>query len=211
MSKKINDVLQSYLQKNHDEQILPFEINKILSEHNLENVQNKFENKTTTSINNEIYNAINGLECFFERTTVLAEEKPKLNFPANSFGRFPENWYSPSLRSCESLNFSDDLLNSFFIEIKKELCKKMIGFQYIYQINDFLLGRTIKLIRIEDGKFIFAGILLSIDFTNNGTILLCKVFPKGKPLNYNFEKYLFFQKLNKDEEIILSIQDYLQR
>jgi hypothetical protein len=130
-----------------------------------------------------------------------------LNFPSQA----TENWSSPSLRSGESLNFSDDLLNSFFIEIKKELCKKMIGFQYIYQINDFLLGRTIKLIRIEDGKFIFAGILLSIDFTNNGTILLCKVFPKGKPLNYNFEKYLFFQKLNKDEEIILSIQDYLQR
>jgi hypothetical protein len=40
-------------------------------------------------------------------------EKPKLldvsvleihNFPANSFGRSPENWSSPSLRSGEALN-----------------------------------------------------------------------------------------------------------
>jgi hypothetical protein len=27
-----------------------------------------------------------------------------MNFPANSFGRSPENWASPSLRSGESLN-----------------------------------------------------------------------------------------------------------
>jgi hypothetical protein len=58
------------------------------------------------------------------KLTVLAEEKPKMNsgefsisyrsenvwrfsnFPANSFGRSPENWSSPSLRSGEALNLS---------------------------------------------------------------------------------------------------------
>jgi signal transduction histidine kinase len=42
------------------------------------------------------------------------------NFPANSFGRSPENWASPSLRSGESLNFSSfrsDKLRSDFVPV----------------------------------------------------------------------------------------------
>jgi hypothetical protein len=61
----------------------------------------------------------------------------------------------------------DKKQNTKMIEKKKELCKKMIGFQYISQINELILGRTLKLIRIEDAKYYFAGVLLIINFSNN--------------------------------------------
>ena len=150
-----------------------FNVQSLLNECNLNSVKSNIQDKSMNIINNEIMEAINGLDFTF-----LTEASPK-----------------------ENQMFSE--------QIKKELCKKMVGFQYVYQLDDLILGRTLKMIRIEDATFCFPGVLLNIRFTNNGTVLLCKIPPKGRILNYSFDKYLIFQKLNKDEEMILSLQDWM--
>jgi hypothetical protein len=154
-----------------------FNVQSLLNECNLNSVKSNIQDKSMTIINNEIMEAINGLDFTF-----LKEASPESSLEENRM-------------------FSE--------EIKKELCKKMVGFQYVYQLDDLILGRTLKMIRIEDAKFCFPGVLLNIRFTNNGTVLLCKIPPKGRILNYSFDKYLIFQKLNKDEEMILSLQDWM--
>ena len=175
-----------------------------------ENICEQFENPSSVTEEKQS----------FDVNTLLSEcnlENIKNNIENKTLSDINKEIYNAiDTLECFHLNDSSTLRSDKYfsfeiIQKKKELCKRMIGYQYICEINQLILGRSIKLIRIEDGKYYFAGVLLSIKFTNNGTIILCKIFPKGNTLNYNFDKYLIFQKLNKDEEMILSLQDFLQK
>jgi hypothetical protein len=209
-------------------------IKALLNECNLNNVNNILKDKTMSIINNEKYEAISTLDnslLFFIRSTLKNSPSSnihKINFSERSVEKVRdslersvgkdqlavacEGKYDVIKVNCSGKGVSEAKHEeiSEVKRIKIELCKKMIGFQYIFQISDLILGRTIKMIRIDDCKFCFAGVLLNIKFTNNGTIIVCKICPKGNVLNYSFDKYLVFQKLNKDEEMILSLQEYLQ-
>jgi len=198
-----------------------FNINELLNDCNLSKVKNSLENKTMSLINNEKYEAISLISNFISNSFLLKSSVDKNNILPLQAATI---WSSPEQSVEEKLyTFSEGFSES-------KMFTKMIGFQYISNINELILGRTLKMIRIQDGKFYFAGTLLNIkkkstflpersvnknvDFSTldsgENVNIVCKVFPKGNVLNYNFNKYLVFQKLNKDEEMILSLQDYIK-
>jgi len=89
---------------------------------------------------------------------------------------------------------------------KKRICENLIGYRFIGKVNDFRCGKITRSINIETGKFTFCGILMGIQFTDNGIIIKSGI-PKRFFMNIKFDENLMFQKMTDDEQIILLLQE----
>jgi hypothetical protein len=96
-------------------------------------------------------------------------------------------------------------------DIVQEICKKLIGFIYVYEIKKLHKGRHIRWIRnsSENNKkpLTNGGIVVDIKNLDGGTQILCK--NKNRFIQYKFDECITFQKLSVDEQLILSCNEHI--
>ena len=92
---------------------------------------------------------------------------------------------------------------------QEKILEKMKGYKRIYQINELILSRPTKLIRIDSGKIQYAGFLIKIEFTECGTIIVCKG-PNNVYYRFRMDQYLIYQKWNQTEDLLLNIKENMK-
>jgi len=93
----------------------------------------------------------------------------------------------------------------------KNYCEKLIGYRLVNKIYELHKGKLVKTIKIVDEKtpetkpepkIRMHGTVSNIKFLDNGTHVVCMVFPQ-RYSQYKFDNHLTFQKLSDDEQLIL--------
>ena len=108
----------------------------------------------------------------------------------------------------------NDILQSLQLN-KKELKvieNKLHNYRYVDEINEFKLGNYIRTIDLKDPNNINlskGGILVDIEAINSSLMIKLKNY-RNKIFRIKFEEHLFFQKLNNQEEILLSVLNHIQ-
>jgi len=92
---------------------------------------------------------------------------------------------------------------------QEKILEKMKGYKRIYQINELIMSRPTKLIRIDSGKIQYAGFLIKIEFTECGTIIVCKG-PNNVYYRFRMDQYLIYQKWNQTEEMLLNVKENMK-
>lgn len=98
-----------------------------------------------------------------------------------------------------------NVLNQYNVSCIDKISSKLIGYVYIDEIRDIQKGRHVRWIRITPGSKLTltnGGVIMDTKFTNNGTQILCKN-KANKFIQYKFDDCISFQKMTKQEEIIL--------
>lgn len=90
---------------------------------------------------------------------------------------------------------------------------RLKNYRYISDFNELKVGNVIRYIKLNDPNNIKLkppSRLCSIKENKEKILLLCKIYP-NRFISIIFNNSLVFQKLNTEEEIILSIVDYLDK
>lgn len=105
---------------------------------------------------------------------------------------------------------SDDILDavrsipSVSPPIVQLICEKLAGYKYIDELHQLQLGRHIRWIRMSARAALLTpgGIVVDIQFTDTGANIVCKPVYGGFT-KFPFSDALVFQKLSKDEDMVL--------
>ena len=98
-----------------------------------------------------------------------------------------------------------EILNEYDVPDVNKISQKLIGYVYIDEICDIQKGRHIRWVRITSGSKLTltnGGVIMDTKFTDNGTQILCKN-KANKFIQYKFDECISFQKMTKQEEIIV--------
>ena len=98
-----------------------------------------------------------------------------------------------------------EILTENNVQDINKVSSKLIGYVYIDEICDIQKGRHIRWIRITPGSkrvLTNGGVIMDTKFTDNGTQILCKN-KANKFIQYKFDDCISFQKMTKQEEIIV--------
>ena len=90
-------------------------------------------------------------------------------------------------------------------DIIHKYCQSLLQYKYIEYVHHIHKGKHIRWIR--NGKLTNGGIVVDVQFTDNGTQILCKT--SFKFIRYHFDECTTFQKLTNDELLILQLKDSL--
>jgi len=94
------------------------------------------------------------------------------------------------------------------IENKKEICKRLVGYRYVDEINELHKGKHIRWIRSGTGKLTNGGIVMDIKFLDNGTHVMCKN-AINRFVQYKFDECITFQKLSMEEQLIMMAYEHI--
>jgi hypothetical protein len=93
------------------------------------------------------------------------------------------------------------------IDKQKEICKKLMGYRYVDEINELHKGKHIRWIRTGTGILTNGAIVVDIKFMDNGTQVMCKN-GMNRFIQYKFDECITFQKLSTEEQLIMMAYDY---
>ena len=101
---------------------------------------------------------------------------------------------------------------NFKKEKKSEICKKLIGYRFVDEINELHKGKHVRWIRIgnKEPDLTNGGLIVDIKFMDNGTQILCKN-SMNRFIQYKFDECISFQKLSMDEQLILMAYEYINK
>lgn len=91
----------------------------------------------------------------------------------------------------------------------EEVCKKLVGYRYVDEINELHKGKHVRWIRNNGETLTNGGIVVDIKFLDNGTHVMCKN-SMNRFIQYKFDDCITFQKLTTDEQFILMAYEYTQ-
>jgi hypothetical protein len=106
------------------------------------------------------------------------------------------------------------IINELFLprDIALSFMKKIMGYRYVDEINDLKRGSYIRWINIKDPNHIHltkGSTISDIKLTDNGTYISC-INTYGKShFHIKMDECLIFQKLTDQEQVILSVVNYL--
>lgn len=98
-------------------------------------------------------------------------------------------------------------------EILVEYMKKLNGYIYVEEVQDFKNGSFIRWINIKDPENIYltnGGIISEIKIGDEGMNIVCKSFSK-RHYQIQMDHSLIFQKLTGQELVLLSALDHLTK
>ena len=107
-------------------------------------------------------------------------------------------------------NKKDMLENIVYNEIELYL-EKLEMYRYVDEIDEINMGSYIRWFNIKDPKNIKltnGGFIIDIKYQNDNIILVCKNYI-NKIFSLKIEECIIFQKLTKQEELIMEILDYV--
>ena len=87
-----------------------------------------------------------------------------------------------------------------------------MGYRYVDEINDLKRGSYIRWINIKDADNIHltkGSTISDIKLTDNGTYISCTNIYGKSNFNIKMDECLIFQKLTDQEQVILSVVNYL--
>ena len=95
---------------------------------------------------------------------------------------------------------------------KDKLKKKLKDYRYIGDLEDLKEGSYIRWIPLEKEEYFLTigGFVVEVNFTENGILLSVKGINQSI-FKIFFDKCILFQKLNKQEQILLLTLDYLEK
>lgn len=94
----------------------------------------------------------------------------------------------------------------------KIMCEQLLEYRLVDEVYKMHLGKVIKVLRInpipdiDKMRVVPAGIVMNVSFSEHGTQVMTKQFD-GKFYKYNFNNFIFFQKLSSDEQMILMLNE----
>ena len=117
------------------------------------------------------------------------------------------------LTSSEIKKQKNDILQKLGVKGKTlvELHKKLKDYRYVEEIEELNYGSFVRWINISDPTDVYitiGGIVCYMTATDNGIQIKCKNF-YNRFFNFNFNKNLVFQKLSKQEKVLLFAMDNL--
>jgi hypothetical protein len=93
-----------------------------------------------------------------------------------------------------------------------EYMKKLEDYRYVDEINDLKYGSYIRWINITDPsnlRLTRGATICDIKISDNGTFITCKNSYGSTHFNIKMDNCLIFQKLTNEENVILSVVNYL--
>tara|TARA_B100000963_G_C22638067_1_gene678678 strand:+ start:3201 stop:3674 length:474 start_codon:yes stop_codon:yes gene_type:complete len=90
---------------------------------------------------------------------------------------------------------------------------KLENYRYVDEVNEFKLGNYIRSIDLKNPdniKLSRGGILIDIEAINSKLMIKLKNY-RNSIFRLKFEEHLFFQKLNQQEETLLTVLNYLEK
>jgi len=125
------------------------------------------------------------------------------NYDKNIHGSFDEYFndinYTINKQVLDELHLDDIPLKQFLKKLKK--------YKYVEEVDDLKYGsfiRWIHLINPNNLRLNYSGIICSIKFTDEGTIISCKNL-MNKYYTIKIDECLIFQKFTNDEENIINM------
>jgi len=94
------------------------------------------------------------------------------------------------------------------IDKRKEICKKLIGYRYVDEINELHKGKHIRWIRNGTTQLTNGGIVVDIKFLDNGTHVMCKN-GMNRFVQYKYDDCITFQKLSSEEQLIMMAYEHI--
>lgn len=119
---------------------------------------------------------------------------------------------------CEIREHKHNVYEELLIPMEERdiMDKKLDGYRYISELNDFREGQFIRWIKLTTGseyRLARGGFVVKVDIINEDVHVTCKL-----PIRYGFQhvvlkgsEAIFFQKLSDSECIILSAIEYLNK
>ena len=123
------------------------------------------------------------------------------------------------------MNFTTDKISEMNWNILKELqlskedtmdlFKKLEGYKYVDEMNEFKYGAHIRWIPIDNPTSIHlkkGAIFCEMKIKDEGVYCLCKNYGfNSRHFQFSFDKNLIFQKLTNQELVLLSALDHLSK
>ena len=97
--------------------------------------------------------------------------------------------------------------------IFKDYFTKLKQYRYIDELNDLKIGAFIRWIPLADPENIYlthGGIICDIKITDKGIALVCKNYA-NKHFHLKPDELMIFQKLSKQEQVLLAALEYLEK
>jgi hypothetical protein len=94
----------------------------------------------------------------------------------------------------------------------EKMCEHLLDYRLVDEVYKMHLGKVIKVLRVnpipteEKIRVVPAGIVMNVSFSEYGTQVMTKQID-GKFYKYNFNNFIFFQKLSSDEQMILMLNE----
>ena len=106
------------------------------------------------------------------------------------------------------------IINELFLprDVALSFMKKLMGYRYVDEINDLKRGSYIRWINIKDATNIHltkGSTISDIKLTDNGTYISCTNIYGKSNFHIKMDECLIFQKLTEQEQVILSVVNYL--
>ena len=91
----------------------------------------------------------------------------------------------------------------------KLLYNKLAGYRYVDEIHCLHRGKYVRWISLHEPTWLSpGGIVAEIKFINTGIHVVCRLY-NGKYIQYAFDECITFQKLNQEEQTILSLYSHI--
>jgi hypothetical protein len=107
----------------------------------------------------------------------------------------------------KSIHLDDEDMNEYL--------EKLNGYVYVEEINNLKNGSYIRYIPVTNPKYLplkQGGVLCDLKIIDEGVSLICKGFGySGKHFQIKFDEHLIFQKLTKQELVMLEAMEYLSK
>lgn len=99
-----------------------------------------------------------------------------------------------------------------FQKDKTILKKKLKDYKYVVDLEELKEGSYIRWISLKNDNYYLTngGFIIEVNFTENGILLLIKGI-NNSLFKITFDQCIIFQKLNKQENILLLTLDYLEK
>ena len=96
-------------------------------------------------------------------------------------------------------------------EAQKIMIQKLMGYRYVDELDALHIGKNTRWIQKykDDIKVTNGGILLNTNFTEEGIILVIKLW-NGRFNKIRFDDCLVYQKMSFGEQLILMVADYMK-
>jgi len=97
-------------------------------------------------------------------------------------------------------------------ETLKTYHKKLKHYRYCSDVNDFVPGQYVRWINLKDPnniKLTNGAFLIDIIFENNKLHMMCK--SGYRVFQVIYDEIIVFQKLSQQENVILTVMDYLEK
>jgi hypothetical protein len=98
---------------------------------------------------------------------------------------------------------------------QKDIIKKLKHYKYMDEIHYFRIGSFLRWISLKESEcteeinLTKGALLCNVVITDNGINLLMKYIHSSKIFTLVFDHNIFFQKLNNDEQMIMTAMDLL--